>query len=188
MDFNKPGILEIDGERVALETLELEHRLLEPTIIKARILPIWAELNALNRRRVGLNIDRVIFNDPATIVIWSDGTKTVVKCQDGDTYSKEQGLAMCISKKYLGNKGNFNEVFKKFIGDEYTHGENKPKTVKEMRQELHYYCKGLSCDQCKVSDIIPRCGAGYHVKYNDSNHKAYIPNDEIKKAYKNVFK
>lgn len=60
-------------------------------------------------------IEKVIFNDPATIVIWSDGTKTVVKCQDGDTYSKELGLAMCISKKFLGNKGNFNETFKKYI-------------------------------------------------------------------------
>ena len=60
-------------------------------------------------------IKEVIFNNPATIVIWSDGTKTVVKCQEGDTYSEELGLAMCISKKYLGNKGNFNKIFKKWI-------------------------------------------------------------------------
>lgn len=72
------------------------------------------------------NIKNVIFNDPATIVLWEDGTKTVVKCQDGDTYSKELGLAMCISKKYLGNKGNFNEVFKKWIPDE------KPFTEEEL--------------------------------------------------------
>ena len=64
------------------------------------------------------SIKKVIFNDPATIVIWSDDTKTVVKCQEGDTYSKELGLAMCISKKYLGNKGNFNEEFKKWIPEE----------------------------------------------------------------------
>jgi hypothetical protein len=64
------------------------------------------------------SIKKVIFNDPATIVIWSDDTKTVVKCQEGDTYSKELGLAMCISKKFLGNKGNFNEEFKKWIQEE----------------------------------------------------------------------
>lgn len=62
-------------------------------------------------------IKDVIFNDPATIVLWADGTKTVVKCQDGDIYSKETGLALCIAKKALGNKGNFNEVFKKWIPD-----------------------------------------------------------------------
>lgn len=53
----------------------------------------------------------VIFNNPATIVKWTDGTKTVVKAQAGDTYSKEVGLAMCIVKKMCGNKGNYNDVF-----------------------------------------------------------------------------
>lgn len=57
----------------------------------------------------------VHFNNPMTIVIWEDGTKTMVKCQDDDVYSEEIGLAMCISKKAFGNKGNFNEVFKKWV-------------------------------------------------------------------------
>lgn len=61
------------------------------------------------------SIKKVIFNNPATIVIWNDGTKTTVKCSERDEYSEEVGLAMCISKKALGNKGNFNEVFKKHI-------------------------------------------------------------------------
>lgn len=65
-------------------------------------------------------IERVVFNDPATIVFWSDGTKTVVKCQKekGDTYSKESGLAIAIAKKAYGNKGNFNDIFTKWLGDE----------------------------------------------------------------------
>lgn len=60
-------------------------------------------------------IEKVIFNDPATIVLWKDGTKTVVKCQEGDEYSKETGLALCIAKKALGNKSNFNNEFKRWI-------------------------------------------------------------------------
>ena len=44
-------------------------------------------------------IKNVIFNDPATIVFWKDGTKTVVKCQDGDEFDPEKGLAMAIAKK-----------------------------------------------------------------------------------------
>ena len=64
------------------------------------------------------DIKKVIFNDPATIVYWKDGTKTVVKCQDGDVYDKEKGLAMCVAKKFFGNKGNFNKVFNKFIGED----------------------------------------------------------------------
>ena len=62
------------------------------------------------------DIKDVIFNPPATIVLWADGTKTVVKCQENEgEYSKEVGLAMCICKKVYGNKGNYNNVFKKFI-------------------------------------------------------------------------
>lgn len=62
------------------------------------------------------DIKDVIFSPPATIVLWADDTKTVVKCQeDKDEYSKEIGLAMCICKKVYGNKGSYNNVFKKFI-------------------------------------------------------------------------
>lgn len=63
-------------------------------------------------------IKNVIFNDPATIVFWSDGTKTIVKAQDGDTFDPEKGLAMAISKKALGNKGNYCEIFKKWLPEE----------------------------------------------------------------------
>lgn len=55
-------------------------------------------------------IKKVIFNDPATIVLWDDGTKTVVKCSEGDTYSEWSGLAFCICKKLMGEE--FHKVFK----------------------------------------------------------------------------
>lgn len=59
-------------------------------------------------------INRVIFNDPATIVIWNDGSKTVVKASN-EPFDPEKGLAMAIAKKALGNKGNYYEIFKKYI-------------------------------------------------------------------------
>ena len=63
-------------------------------------------------------IKNVIFNEPATIILWADGTKTVVKCQEGEGYDPEKGMAMAISKKALGNKGNYCEVFKKWLPEE----------------------------------------------------------------------
>ena len=63
-------------------------------------------------------IKDVIFNEPATIILWADGTKTVVKCQEGENYDPEKGMAMAISKKALGNKGNYCEVFKKWLPEE----------------------------------------------------------------------
>lgn len=58
-------------------------------------------------------IDNVIFNDPATIIFWKDGTKTIVKAE-GEDFDPEKGLAMAISKKALGNKGNYFDIFKKW--------------------------------------------------------------------------
>lgn len=66
-------------------------------------------------------IKNVYFNNPVTVVMWSDGTKTSVRCQEGDEYSKEAGLALCISKKALGNKSSFNNIFKKWIPEEKVH-------------------------------------------------------------------
>lgn len=71
------------------------------------------ELDKKMRKR--LTVERVIFNPPATIVLWEDGTKTVVKCSEDDDYSREMGLALCYMKKALGNKGNYNNVFRRWI-------------------------------------------------------------------------
>lgn len=59
-----------------------------------------------------VSIRKVIFNDPATIVLWSDGSKTVVKCSPEDSYDMEKGLAMAIVKKMAGNDNRFHKVFK----------------------------------------------------------------------------
>lgn len=59
-------------------------------------------------------IKNVIFNDPATIVFWSDNTKTVVKAQD-EPFDPEKGLAMAICKRALGNEGNYYNEIKKWL-------------------------------------------------------------------------
>ena len=65
-------------------------------------------------------IKKVIFNGPATIVFWQDGTKTVVKCQQGrDCFDPEKGIAMCFVKKLYNNKGRYNNVFKKWVNEYY---------------------------------------------------------------------
>ena len=72
-------------------------------------------------------IKDVIFNDRATIVFWSDNTKTVVKRSEMDDQDPEKGLAMCICKKVFGNKGNYYEVFKKLLPKEEENESDLPK-------------------------------------------------------------
>jgi hypothetical protein len=83
----------------------------------------------VNMNRV--RIMDVIFNGPATIVIWSDKTKTVVKAQDGEKIDYEKGLAMAISKKFLGNKGNYYDTFEKYLKNAPVVKKATRKTVKK---------------------------------------------------------
>ena len=49
-------------------------------------------------------IKKVIYNPPATIILWNDGTKSVAKTQNGEFYDAEKGLAMAFMRKFLNNK------------------------------------------------------------------------------------
>lgn len=60
-------------------------------------------------------IKKVIFNDPATIILWKDGSKTVVKCGEHEKYDPEKGFAMALAKHYLGDKGRYYNLFKKYL-------------------------------------------------------------------------
>ena len=97
-------------------------------------------------------IKRVIYSDPATIVLWKDGTKTVVKCKN-EKFDPEKGLAMAFSKKMLGNKGNYYNVFKKWLPDE------KPKTAVPICHEIQNMC-AINAD--KISKIKFECFACAH--------------------------
>ena len=60
-------------------------------------------------------------------VVWMDGTTTVVHCQTGDDWDDEKALAMCFTKKALGNKGNFNDKFNDAL-------DNKMKVIPEEKK------------------------------------------------------
>lgn len=99
-------------------------------------------------------IKDVIFNDPATIVFWADGTKTVVKSQDDDIFDPEKGLAMAISKKALGNKGNYCNEFKKWLPkdeDSIIAVTIMPYDSDEMRERIKSAIKNIEniCNQRK---------------------------------------
>lgn len=88
-------------------------------------------LQADNERHLERYIDDVIFNNPATIVKWKDGTKTVVKVQEDDQFDPMVGLAMCIAKKAMGNQGNYFEVFKKWCEPWY-----EERRIQEFNEDL----------------------------------------------------
>lgn len=98
-------------------------------------------------------IKDVIYNRPATIVFWEDGTKTVVKCKN-EKFDPEKGLVMAFSKKILGNKGNYYNIFKKWLPDE------KPNTTIPICHEIQNMMHVINAD--KISKIKFECFACAH--------------------------
>lgn len=114
-------------------------------------------------------IDRVLFNNPATIVFWADGTKTVVKVQNGEPYDPEKGLAMAISKKALGNDRGYYDEFQKQLGRGQKHS-----TPEQFNSEVchvgyynnlwHDYRLELACSDNALSTLIEVANNGKATK------------------------
>ena len=63
-------------------------------------------------------IDHVVFNGPATIIFFKDGTKTVIKCHDEDTLSIPTGFALALLKKILGGAA-YHKLCNEWLDDVY---------------------------------------------------------------------
>ena len=87
-------------------------------------------------------IDRVIFNDPATIILWKDGSKTVVKRSYDDIWDSEKGFCMAIIKKLYGNTS----FIKRFMEPEE---DIQILTVEKACENLKNFSKKLNDIICK---------------------------------------
>lgn len=115
----------------------------EPTEFTA----VWTRTNCnLGKKSEGIEkafkkfittelIKNVYFNEPYTIVIWGDDTKTIVKLQKGEKYDPEKGLAMAISKKWLGNDNKYYDVFKKFLPEKKPAAKKKTTAKKVTKKD-----------------------------------------------------
>lgn len=104
-------------------------------------------------------IKRVIFSYPVTVVLWADGTKTLVRCQDGDVFDPEKGLAMAISKKALGNTGEYFETFKEWIEPEEAKSLY-PGLAEAMSVDLHKEAHKFSTYvEKRLEEIRNKCKA-----------------------------
>ena len=82
-------------------------------------------------------IDKVYFGKGTTVIKWKDGTSTKVKCQDGEEFDKEKGVAMCIIKHMFGDIGYYNEIFKSLNLDEDI-AETKPEVKKSKPKKVFF--------------------------------------------------
>lgn len=106
------GLADCDRIREAIESIKIHDDSIDALMYcKADIISTYRLVQMFNKSE----IKDVIFNNPATIVLWADGTKTVVKAEN-EPFDPEKGLAMAIAKKALGNNYDYYDVFKKYVG------------------------------------------------------------------------
>ncbi len=64
------------------------------------------------------DIERVIFNPPATIVIFKDGRKTIAKTMEEDEFQPEMGFAMAMMKEIFGTRGEYKRWIQQWVKEE----------------------------------------------------------------------
>lgn len=154
--YNNTAPSRLDSYAYSISALGLPHRLyndLRPTIKK------------------------VIFSNPATIVIWSDNTKTVVKAVN-EEFDPEKGLAMAIAKKAFGNQGNYFNEISRWTG-EYANNTKRTASANYANTSI------------EDSDARDKCGAKldckrkpFSDKMRDAITSAGRTSTDISEAYK----
>ena len=128
-------------------------------------------------------IKDVIFSGPCTIVLWKDGAKTIVRCEN-EFFDREKGLAMAICKKVLGtnNSGsNYYDIFKKYCVEEDGFGKhmNLPEEPVVFTIEQVANKTGLS-----KTTINRRCLYNDYPNAKKINNVWWIPEADFQKDIK----
>lgn len=75
---------------------------------------LWPVFSAMQEAHV-LEVKKIIKNGPATIVFWTDGTKTIVKLQDGDQDGIYAAFTAALAKKVFGSTSKVRKIMKKAL-------------------------------------------------------------------------
>lgn len=125
------------------------------------------------------SIKDVIFNNPATIVYWVDGTKTVVKAHN-EKFDPEKGLAMAICKRFLGSNksgSNFNNIFKKWLPEQKESNSNIRIEDDNKNEPLRWMTVAEVAEElgCSKALVQEECRKGLYPGAFKENGKWLIP-------------
>lgn len=112
---------------------------------------------------------KIIFNGPCTIILWTDGSKTIAKTSGGDVFDPEKGVAICFMKKMIGHTET-NKILRKASKDFYDEiaREVNRQLDEELRKAAFPLPKGVTFRPFNFNEPI------------DSNAVVHI--DETKKV------
>ena len=87
----------------------------------------WTRRNPNSVVRDTLNVKKVIFNGPKTVVIWEDGSKTIASCGEGDQFDPYTGFCAAVAKKVFGSTSAVKKILAPFMPEKtILYADNKP--------------------------------------------------------------
>lgn len=87
-----------------------------------------------NRNLNKVYITKVLYNNPATVVFWSDGTETRNICPKNTLYNPDAGLAFCVLKKLMGGD-EMAKLFNDWESEDYREDKNHWIELKDVRKK-----------------------------------------------------
>lgn len=81
---------------------------------------------------------KIIYNPPATIVFWTDGTKTVVKCSAEDEYNEYYGFLCALGKKMFGTNSHLKKLIDEKAERHYPEIELLEKFMNKIAKEFGF--------------------------------------------------
>lgn len=150
-------------------------------------------------KKINCEVDRIIFNQPATIVFWKDGSKTVVKCHGDQTFNPYYGFCAALAKHIYKSNSAVNRMVDKYVsemtkgtskkvnagdtdGDGYVGvitNEDKSQTVNSLQYDHNLV---RICNNCKYKSVSTweyPCSVCCHVNLS-TNKSLWKPNDSKK--------
>ncbi len=114
LNLMKEGIYEIIADHTTIYNNRVEVVNIYPSQKDNRLRTITDAKLITAPPKPGKPYKKIIVNaEKETVcILWKDGTKTIMKPQPGDTFDVEKGIALCFMKRWYGNRGCFNDVFK----------------------------------------------------------------------------
>lgn len=104
-------------------------------------------------------VDHIFYDNVATVVFWTDGTKTVVKCAEGTPYDEYSAFCIALAKKIYGNNSALKraiknhakyskkrQIEKKFndAADNFEKVETENKIEEAVRKYINHIHKNLA--------------------------------------------
>lgn len=97
--------------------------------------------------------DRIIFNPPATIVFWKDGSKTVVKCAEGEKFDPYTGFCYAFTKRCLGSLSLIKKICRKSstglpeASESIIEGAKDNESMSSFEKQSVAYMRRAICDK-----------------------------------------